>query len=33
MRAGTTPGGCAMELDLGPEIERFRAELRDWIDA
>jgi alkylation response protein AidB-like acyl-CoA dehydrogenase len=22
-----------MELDLGPEIERFRAELRDWIAA
>jgi hypothetical protein len=23
----------AMELDLGPEIARFRAELRDWIAA
>ena len=22
-----------MELDLGPEIARFRAELRDWIAA
>ena len=22
-----------MELDLGPEIAQFRAELRDWIAA
>jgi len=22
-----------MELDLGPEIEQFRAEMRDWIAA
>ena len=22
-----------MDLDLGPEIARFRAELRDWIAA
>jgi hypothetical protein len=22
-----------MELDLGPEIEQFRAETRDWIRA
>src|SRR5215831_17325052 len=27
------PGGSGMELDLGPEIARFRAELRDWIAA
>src|SRR6476646_1717138 len=32
-----TGAGCgrrlAMELDLGPEIAEFRAELRDWIAA
>jgi hypothetical protein len=22
-----------MEIDLGPEIEQYRAELRDWIAA
>src|SRR6516164_11576777 len=28
-----TPGRPAMELDLGPEIAQFRAELRAWIAA
>src|SRR6516225_5928998 len=28
-----TPGRPAMELDLGPEIAHFRAELRAWIAA
>src|SRR5215475_5480624 len=32
-RISSRPGRPAMDLDLGPEIAQYRAELRDWISA